>query len=148
MDSEIKSDRVVTPSTDLEMNIEACPEEIECCSPSTPSTPLTPSTPSTNRRRNKRIPISSAIPLLPAVEQKQGPPVKPEPGKKGTVTHVYTNHFPTQIAPNIMLYQYDAIVEKPGVFDKTLWEEVMSRDQRRRFVQQLVENNKFDFIFW
>jgi hypothetical protein len=52
------------------------------------------------------------------------------------------------VAPNLMLYQYDAIVERPNFRSPNTWEEAMSRDHRRRFVQQLAENKSFDFMFW
>jgi hypothetical protein len=117
-----------------------CDEDIASCSPRP--------TPPTSRRRIKRFPITSAIPLYPNVEQRHGPIVKPDVGKKGTPTEVYTNHFQVKVAPSIMLYQYDAVVEKPSFHSSNLWEEAMSRDHRRRFVRQLAENNSFDFPFW
>jgi hypothetical protein len=86
--------------------------------------------------------------MLPPVEQKHGPIVKPDSGKNGTPTQVYTNHFSVKVAPNLMLYQYDAIVERPNFRSPNTWEEAMSRDHRRRFVQQLAENKSFDFMFW
>jgi hypothetical protein len=86
--------------------------------------------------------------MLPPVEQKHGPIVKPDSGKNGTTTQVYTNHFSVKVAPNLMLYQYDAIVERPNFRSPNTWEEAMSRDHRRRFVQQLAENKSFDFMFW
>jgi hypothetical protein len=100
------------------------------------------------QHRFKRVPITSAIPLLPPVEQKNGPPSKPKPGTNGTPTQVYANHFPTQIASNLMLYQYDVIIEKSNFRSPGTWEEAMSRDQRRRFMQQLTENNSFDYTYW
>ncbi|CAF3522455.1 unnamed protein product [Rotaria sordida] len=102
----------------------------------------------TLRRRMKRIPITSAIPLLPPVEQSTGPPPKPMPGTKGTLTEVFVNHFPVRVAPNLMLYQYDAIIEKTSIRSQSTWDEVLSRDHRRRFVQQLANNNAFDFTYW
>lgn len=117
-----------------------CNEDTASCSPRP--------TPPTSRRRPRRFPITSAIPLLPPVEQKHGPIVKPDSGKNGTTTQVYTNHFQVNVAPNLMLYQYDAIVEKPSFRSPNTWEEAMSRDHRRRFVQQLSENKSFDFMFW
>ncbi len=123
-----------------EMSNGICSEDIVSCSPVP--------TPPAYRRRPKRIPIASAIPLLPPVEQKYGPPVKPEVGKNGIPTKVYTNHFPVQVAPKLMLYQYDAVVEKSSFHSPHTWEEAMSRDHRRRFVQQLAENNVFDFTYW
>ena len=86
--------------------------------------------------------------MLPPIEQKHGPPAKPSPGQIGTPIEAYTNHFRVQVAPKMMLYQYDAIVEKLSFQSLNKWEEVMSRDQRRRFVQQLAENKAFDFIYW
>lgn len=127
----------MVPPIDIEKINDICNEDLESCSPSP-----------TPRRRNKRFPITSAIPLLPPIEQKHGPPVKPSPGKIGTPIEVYTNHFPVQVAPNMMLYQYDAVVEKLSFQSLSKWEEVMSRDQRRRFVQQLTDNKAFDFIYW
>jgi len=115
-------------------------EETESCSPRP--------TPPTPRRRTQRFPITSAIPLLPPVEQKNGSPSKPKPGTNGVPTQVYTNHFQVEVASNLMLYQYDVIVEKTVFRCPGSWEEAMSRDQRRRFVQQLAKNNAFDFIFW
>lgn len=106
-------------------------------------------TPPTSRRRLKRIPIKSAIPLLHTLDQTINDPLpKPTPGTMGKPTQVYVNHFPVSIAPNKMLYQYDAVVEKPGFRSENQWEEVLSRDQRRRFVQKLAENKKFDFVYW
>lgn len=105
-------------------------------------------TPVPTRRRGRRFPITTAIPMLPPVEQKHSPIVKPDSGKNGSPIKVYANHFPTTIAQNLMLYQYDAIVEKPNFHQKQPWEEDMNRDHRRRFVQQLAENNAFNFIYW
>jgi hypothetical protein len=110
--------------------------------------PVSSSPRPTPRRRARRIPISSAIPLLPPVEQKHGPIVRPDTGKNGKPIEVYTNHFPVQVAPNLILYQYDALVEKSNFHSPNTWEEAMSRDHRRRFVQQLAENKTFDFIYW
>ena len=108
---------------------------------------FTSPTPPTSRRRTKRIPISSAIPLLPPVEQKTGHHLNQSQAQ--TVhTKVYANHFPVQVAPNLMLYQYDAIIEKSSFRSPGTWEEALSRDQRRRFMQQLAENNVLDFIYW
>ncbi|CAF3322893.1 unnamed protein product [Rotaria socialis] len=105
-------------------------------------------TPPTVRRRMKRNPIVSAIPLLPPIENSTGPPPKPAPGTLGTPTQVYVNHFPVSVAPNIILYQYDAVVEKPNFRSPNIWEEVPSRDHRRRFVEKLAKNNAFDFTYW
>ena len=105
-------------------------------------------TPPTFRRQTKRNRIASAIPLLPPVEKNHGLTSKPKHGKMGTLTTVYTNHFPVTVAPNLMLYQYDAIVERPKYQSPDKWEEATSRGHRRRFVQKLVENNAFNFIYW
>jgi hypothetical protein len=115
-------------------------EEPVSCSPDLTPPPF--------RRRTKRIPITSAIPLLPPVEQKHGPPIKPEAGKNGQPIKVYTNHFSVKVAPELMLYQYDAIVEKSNFRSPNTWEEAMSREHRRKFVQELAKNNAFDFIYW
>ncbi len=123
-----------------EVNNGICTEDVVSCSPRP--------TPPTPRRRTRRIPITSAIPLLPPVEQKHGQIVKPDTGKNGTSTKVYTNHFSVQVAPKLMLYQYDAIVEKSNFHFPNTWEEAMSRDQRRRFVQELAKHNRIDFIYW
>lgn len=123
-----------------EVNNEVCCEDTLSCSPRP--------TPPTSRRRLKRIPITSAIPLLPSVELKHSSIVKPDSGKNGTPTKVYTNHFSVQVAPQLMLYQYDAVVEKTSFRSIDTWEEAMSRDQRRRFVQQLAENKSFNFTYW
>ncbi|CAF0780555.1 unnamed protein product [Adineta steineri] len=140
--SELKTTglTITTVIPDTESKDGACDEDTDLCSPCP--------TPPPSRRRNKRFPITSAIPLLPPVEQKYGPPSKLKPGTLGTPTKVYTNHFPVKVAPSLMLYQYDVIVEKPSFSTPGTWEEVMSRDQRRRFVQQLATNNSFKFIFW
>jgi len=123
-----------------EINNGICSDEAVSCSPDP--------TPPSFRRRTKRIPITSAIPLLPPVEQKHGPPVKPEVGKNGQPTKVYTNHFLVKVASELILYQYDAMVEKSNYRSPNTWEEAMSRDQRRRFVQELAKHNRIDFIYW
>lgn len=122
------------------MDSEISCEDLVSCSPRP--------TPPPSRRRPKRFQITSAIPLLPPVEQKHGPIVRPDSGKNGTPTKVYTNHFSVQVAPQLMLYQYDAVIEKTSFRSPNTWEEAMSRDQRRRFVQQLAENNAFNFTYW
>ncbi len=104
--------------------------------------------PHPHRRLPKRLPISSAIPLLPSIEQRDAPPSRPPAGVMGTKAQVYVNHFPVKVAPNQMLYQYDAIVERLSFRGPQIWEEAMSRDQRRRFVQKLADNNAIDFIYW
>lgn len=100
------------------------------------------------RHRQKRFQIRSAIPLLPPVIQKNGPPAKPPAGTNGDEIEVYCNHFPVQVAKSCMLYQYDVIVEKSNFRRPGMWEEAMSRDHRRRFVQKLAEKNSFDFNYW
>ena len=105
-------------------------------------------TPPPFRRRGKRIQITTAIPMRPPVEQAHSPLIKPDSGKNGRSTQVYTNHFPAKVAPDLMLYQYDVIVEKPSFSSPHSWDEDMNRDHRRRFVQQLAENKAFNFIFW
>ncbi|CAF0808695.1 unnamed protein product [Rotaria sordida] len=141
-ESEIKPDGTIASAVIVhtEKNDRIFDEEILSCS----SQPTSP----TLRRRMKRIPITSAIPLLPPVEQSTGPPPKPMPGTKGTLTEVFVNHFPVRVAPNLMLYQYDAIIEKTSIRSQSTWDEVLSRDHRRRFVQQLANNNAFDFTYW
>jgi hypothetical protein len=66
----------------------------------------------------------------------------------GTPTKVYANHFPTKVASDLMLYQYDVLVEKVNFRSPDTWDESLSRDQRRKYVQLLAENNQFDFIHW
>jgi hypothetical protein len=66
----------------------------------------------------------------------------------GTPTKVYANHFPTKVASDLMLYQYDVLVEKVNFRSPDIWDESLSRDQRRKYVQLLAENNQFDFIHW
>ncbi|CAF2760829.1 unnamed protein product [Rotaria sp. Silwood2] len=141
-ESEIKPNGAIVSAiiVDTEKNDRIFDEE-------TPSSSPHP-TPPIFRRRMKRIPITSAIPLLPPVEQTTGPPPKPIPGTKGILTEIYVNHFPVRVASNLMLYQYDAIVEKPSFRSLSTWDEVLSRDHRRRFVQQLANSNAFDFIYW
>lgn len=109
---------------------------------------LAPCSPSPTRRRNRRFQIKSAIPLLPELESKIGIPAKPPPGTKGTPIQLYANHFPVTLANNTTLYQYEALVEKASPRQAHNWEEAMSRDQRRRFVQELAEKGVFDFIYW
>ncbi|CAF1157882.1 unnamed protein product [Adineta ricciae] len=115
---------------DIEKINDICNEDLESCSPN-----------QTPRRRNKRFPITSAIPLLPSIEQKHGPPANPSPGKIGTPIEAYTNHFPVQVAPNIMLYQYDAVVEKLSFQSLSKWEEKLSQHQFPR-VYTLPANNQ------
>ena len=115
-------------------------EEIASCS----SQSTTPKM----RNRIKRIPITSAIPLLPTVECVSGPVSKPTPGKQGTPKKVYVNHFPVGIASNVMLYQYDVVVEQITSQVSNKWEEVLSRNKRRQFIQKLATTNAFDFIYW
>lgn len=141
---EIKSNGVAAAAVAVEIDPEIADERsIEDIAPCSPR----PSS-STSRRRGKRIPITTAIPMLPPIEQRHGPIVKPDSGKNGTLTQVYTNHFPTKVAPDLMLYQYDAVVEKPKFHSPDTWEEDMNRDHRRRLVQQLAENKAFDFPYW
>lgn len=105
-------------------------------------------TPPLARRRIKRIPIASAIPVLPPPKENTSPPPKPASGVKGTTQKIYVNHFPAKVGHDIMLYQYDAIVEKPKMNSAVDWEEVLSRDQRRKFVQELATQNAFGFTYW
>ena len=132
--------------TQLTVNTErngdlSCDEDLPPCSPS-------PTLPQAGRRRFRRLQIKSAIPLLPELDSRRGTPQKPSPGTKGTPIQVYCNHFPVKVAKDKILYQYDALVEKVSAQRPQLWEEAMSRDQRRRFVQQLSEQKSFDFIYW
>ena len=122
----------------MEVNDEPCIEDEAACSTRPPSA----------QRRAKRFPIASAIPLLPAIEQKQGHMQRPKEGTLGSKTRVYTNHFPVTVNPNVMLYQYDVVVEKSNFRSPGKWEEAMNRDQRRRFVQQLAESKTLNFIYW
>lgn len=145
-DSKIESNGVAKAAVVAKVTID--PESTNGVSNEDPDTPSPCQTPTPTRRRGKRIQITTAIPMMPAVEPKHSPLVKPDSGKNGRLTQVYTNHFPAKVAPNLMLYQYDAVVEKPSFRSADIWEEDMNRDHRRRFVQQLAENNAFNFLFW
>jgi hypothetical protein len=123
----------------MEVNDEPCIEDEASCSPRPAATA---------QRRTKRFPITSAIPLLPSIEQKQGHIQRPTQGTLGSKMRVYTNHFPVTVNPNVMLYQYDVVVEKSSFRSPAKWEEAMNRDQRRRFVQQLAESKSLNFIYW
>lgn len=108
---------------------------------------LTPPTPPT-RRPFKRLEIKSAIPLLPPEQSIQDLTSKYSSGTNGNEIEVYCNHFPVTLDPDKMLYQYDVLVEKRTNAQKTNWDEVLSRDQRRQFVQALGQRNLFNFIYW
>jgi hypothetical protein len=111
--------------------------------------PVSPtSAPLSAERGPKRFPITSAIPLLSNVTTVKSHPEIPTPGTNGDLTQVYCNHFPVSLAPKKWLYQYDVVVEKTTVHAPGRWDEAMSRDQRRRFVQELTVAKVFDFVFW
>ncbi|CAF1253033.1 unnamed protein product [Didymodactylos carnosus] len=101
-----------------------------------------PAQPNRGRFRNRpqRIPITSAIPEPPLDTRIVLPARPPVDGKAGDRIQIYTNHFNIDFAKNMILYQYDVVVEK-FLLNSQTWIEVSSRDQRRKFVNALIDEN-------
>lgn len=96
----------------------------------------------------RRLEIKSAIPNQSFENFNLVPPKKQPVGRIGEPVKVYCNHFPVKVNQNIMLYQYDALVEKKNERFASSWSEVLRRDQRRCFVQKLADLKKIEFSYW